>query len=364
MREKEEMREREERKPCVEIRVWLNSNKSSVGHVALRTYYENDDGNIVQEGIYASFWPGKKALTLKDVPNCKEGLRCDRHKDHIHTKNQDDIGYTTNPTNIIKLYTLDITKIEQKFREFTEGNFRWELLGSLLVFENDDSKNCAGLCFSLLEAGGLFSKLGYQNNERGTHYLPGKGFIGGVSGFAAFTMILVGGAVGGALTIEMGPAAIAGCVVGSFAAWYLLTIGLENVIKKLVTPREILKFGQKISQVESVLLSQDLVGMEQKISTEILRLRNTKTILFFEDTDALNKSTHLEAALNRAKQNTGLVNVAEFLLYSYEGMSSIMAEANTLRLFSSLSRPTTTFRNLIGNYSFEESENSSLEFSI
>ena len=344
---------------CVEIKAWLpkkdgvqNNRQISYGHVALRTYYEDEKGTIVEEGIYASFWPkADQAATPKSESSCSPH-KCDCHKDHLHSKNQDDLLYKQEPPaeNFVKLYTLDIEKIKKKFQEFTaKADFSWGTFGSWLAFEDDKTKNCAGLCFSLLEAGGLFSKLGYQDNHRGMHYLPGRGFIGGVSGFAIFTMVLVGGAVGGSLTIEMGPGSIAGCVIGSLAGWYLLTVGMAKLVNELCTPREVLGFAKQIAMIEKVLLSKDIPGVIKKIETEILRLRQISSFIFFSDTSAQNKAIHLEAALLRAKRADGLQRVIDFLFYSYKEMPSIFDIANELRasfLTNNISRPTATFKNL------------------
>lgn len=321
-------------KSCVEIRYWP-PNKSGdgksildFGHVALYSYYEDDNGEKTLVS-YASFWPGSN------------GGKC-------RTKNEDDLHYQVFPKTV-KIYTLDITKIKNRFDEFKNSGCSFNLFtGSLLTFADDDTKNCAGLCFCLLEAGGLFSKLGYQNNSRGTHYLPGKGLIGGTTGIIALTMIVVGGAVGGTLTIEMGPGAIFGCVLGSLVGGIASVILLDQLFKEICTPKEIYKFAKQVRQIETTLLSTDLSGIETKLEQEISRLFQTKTFGFFQDNGAWEKATKLLDAVQRAKKANDLVTVVDFILYSDNGMPSIFEISNELRDFSIISRPTETFKNLFG----------------
>ncbi len=423
----------------------------NLGHVALRTYLEDEKGEpIPKSGIYASLWPENSLLYPFKKNVCAELDRPENShvnhrssRDHLHSKDEDDLLYSVEEApgkHVVKLYGLNIEKIAQKFSEFKTCNysvfivspdekitresmknnliflqeqkedrvialwkesntlhkkeldikstkinaeifqkikldqsllkikiteddiieniillcdipsFSWSVLGSMIIlFEDNTTKNCAGLCFSLLEAGGLFSKLGYENGKD-LYYLPGKGFVGGVSAFAAFTMILVGGAVGGTLTIEMGPGAIAGVVIGSLAGWLGVTIGVRQTVKQICTPTEVYEFAKKLKQVEESLSSSDIPGIRKKIRTEISRLQETTSII---SKSAKDKAIHLEAALLRAERVNESKTVGEFLSYSYKGMPTIFEEAHATRRRSlggiiKIAMPTDTFNNIMG----------------
>lgn len=312
-------------KPCIEIRYWPGG-LLDFGHVALYAYFIDNDGKKIPV-TYASFWPGENGGICR-------------------TKDEDDLYYNVSPETV-KIYTLDIIKIKNKFDNFKESGCSFNFYtGSSLTFENDDTKNCAGLCFSLLEVGGLFSKLGYQNNDRGVHYLPGKGVIGGTVGSIALIMILVGGAVGGSLTIEMGPVAIAGCVLGAFAGGLSAVLLLNKLHKELCTPKEIYNFAEQVSKIETTLLSTDIPAFKEKLEQQISRLLQTKTLGFFQDRSAWEKATKLSEAVERANNQNELITVADFILYSEHGRPSIFDIANELRDLSIISRPTETFKNL------------------
>lgn len=345
--------QRPKKKRWAEILAWLPEKDSleSFGHVAVGTYSQDENETITEE-TYASFYPKKAVLSKTGEPVCdEEEIGCESHQDHFHSRIQDYLTYQgdihSRQAQVIKIYTLDVDAIDQKFKEFKKNpNPTWSIFGSYVKSDDKNTKNCAGLCFTLLEAGGLFSRLGYQNNKGGTYYLPGWGFVGGVSGPAVLTMVLVGGALGGAL--GPGGAAIGAGV--SLLSWYIVTVQTTKLVKEICTPREVYAFVKKIQEVETVLLNPKIGVMVERIQQEILRLRGTKKLGVFIDGSAKDKAIHLEAALLRAQRASGLTTIGDFLLYSYQGMGSIFDEINALRsssLTKNISRVTTTFKNLM-----------------
>lgn len=322
---------------CVEIRAWLpekdgiqNDGDISFGHVALRTYYVDSNRKFIEKGIYVSFWPKSNlSANPKSEAICPDKIQCDRHLDHFHGKDQDDLRYRREPPakNIIKLYTLDIEKIQQEYLEFKANpNRSWGIFGSFMPFEKNTTKTCSGLCLYLLLTGEFFTNLGYANNKNCYKY-SAKTYNNKFFAAASVPLTLI--------------------------LWIFGLLGIVYpIVNALYTPREVLEFAKKLEEIETVLFSNDIAKIEKKLENEILRLRNTKTAAFFTDSSAVNKAIHLEAALLRAKNASELKTVADFLFYSYQGMDSIIDAANVLRgsyVAKQLTGTTTTFKNLFSS---------------
>ena len=239
--------------------------------------------------------------------------------------------------------------------------FTWTLAGSMVILDkiiDKNKKNCAGLCLCLLEAGGLFSQLNYNKSGLALSLTPNSRWFlyGGL--IAAGITVLVGGAVGGMLTIEMGGGAIAGTLLGAWGGWVLVTYLFNVFCNQIYKPSEVLNIVKKLKRMENILSSTDLDYIKGKINQEILRLKSIRFLKFFDDTDAKNKALLLGAALFRAERDRvskNLITVQDFLFYSYDGMPSILFEICQKRdtfeesitgLFNIL-HPTDSFINLM-----------------
>lgn len=127
---------------CVLIRIWL-ARIGNVGHVSLQTFVGGLDG----KGIYASFWPSRRSTSFfkkfNSLGTCLvESPEIDIRKEKRH------------PDIIVRLYSLDITKINSDFIKFKQSNYNWSLLGGW-AFTKEKNKNCVDLVELLLSTGGI-----------------------------------------------------------------------------------------------------------------------------------------------------------------------------------------------------------------
>jgi len=112
----------------VSIYIWTEG----LGHAALRTYRGFDDED---EGIYVSWY--------------EHNVNKDDRDDDDNIKELAKHDYTQ-----IDLYSLDVDAINAEFKKFQDSGGRWSSFGGS-IFTGKNTQNCSGLCFRLLEAGGI-----------------------------------------------------------------------------------------------------------------------------------------------------------------------------------------------------------------
>lgn len=338
----------------VTVRIWPRDVASSspktwfsLGHAALQTHSGGEDN----KGEYISFWPGSACRSAHaDAKSKGKEYPCTIHdRDHFHTRDIDKTIYQKEPPAgyTYRFETLDVEAIHRRFRAFKDSKFEWSLLGSSLLKENDhSSKNCAGICLFLLEAGGLFSRLGYKRQN--DYYFPGHGFMAGVAGAGAATAVLIGGACGGAMTLETGPGAIAGYAIGALAGFAVFAYTSKKLYKSTFTPDGMRFLLENLKLIETSLFLQanDFKEVERRVQSEIQRLTKKAKGIFFDDKAASDKAIKLKGALKHAKEASYLLDSnLEFLTHRVNGLS-ILDIINENRFRSSVSRPTKSYQNL------------------
>lgn len=147
----------------VTIRVWLTDNEK-MGHVSLQV--GNFQGNNesfgldpeFNSGIYVSIYPSGRGVALFDRAGNKFKTKTLEEDLEKYKK----LGCT--PETFI-IENLDIGKIVHRYHQLIKEGFNFSKLGSS-IFRDVKTQNCSGICWYLLQSGGISAQLSHYDRLR------------------------------------------------------------------------------------------------------------------------------------------------------------------------------------------------------